>query len=393
MHGAGERSFVPRLEATRGVAAVLVALFHAAQAPTFRSAADQTLVTGRLGEGLWPLLNGHGAVIFFFVLSGFVLARSLAARPADWRAAAGPYAIARLFRLYPAVIATVLICAGAFFAGWGLPMVPAAAYEPGPLLGHMLLLNANIVGVMWSLQAEVLAAPLIFAAVLLLRRRGAAAVALLAAVLLALSYSKEWSRLVAFGSTSATGPLYCFLLGVLVQACAGPVAAALRPTTGCVLLVGWVALFFAARPVLGYGSHWSQVVEAIASCGIVGLIAYAPGGGLARPLDWRIVRFYGRISYSFYLLHPLTAIVLWRMPGPLTALAESGMPRPLAGLMVGLGSVLVATPLAWVSWRFVERPGIALGARLIRLCRMAAGDPAASRAAAGGAIRPALAEA
>jgi peptidoglycan/LPS O-acetylase OafA/YrhL len=357
---AGEgRTFVPRLEAARGVAALLVAAFHAAQAPTFFPGIDAQPVAGRLLDGLRPFLNGHGAVIFFFVLSGFVLSLSL-----QRKAAAVPYFISRVFRLFPAIVAAVLVFAAVFYAtGYGMPWTVAADYAPEALLRHMLLLNVTIVGVMWSLQAELLGVPLILAAVMLRRRWGVAPVAVLAGVLLALSFAGVWSRALSVpGGPSPTAPLYCFVFGVLVQSLGGRTLAALRPAAGCLLLVAAVSLFFGARPAVGYGSHWGQILEAIASAGIIGLLAYAPGGGLARPLDWPIVRFYGRISYSFYLLHALTLMVLWRMPEPLGVLA-AGMPRPLLALLLSAGSILAVTPLAWLSWRYVELPGIALGRR------------------------------
>jgi peptidoglycan/LPS O-acetylase OafA/YrhL len=78
-----------------------------------------------------------------------------------------------------------------------------------------------------------------------------------------------------------------------------------------------------------------------------------------------IVRFYGRISYSFYLLHALTLTVLWRIPEPLGVLV-AGMPGPLLALLLSAGSVPAVTPLAWLSWRYVELRGIALGSRAMQ---------------------------
>ena len=37
---------------------------------------------------------------------------------------------------------------------------------------------------------------------------------------------------------------------------------------------------------------------------------------LFKPLDFKLVRFYGRISYSFYLLHPLGILFAYRAINP-----------------------------------------------------------------------------
>ena len=88
------RQFYPRLEALRGVAALMVALFHVGQTPyvddtgTARKLIDPVLKTV---EWTWAAQaarivgNGPGAVIIFFVLSGFVLTLLLQRMRRLWR--------------------------------------------------------------------------------------------------------------------------------------------------------------------------------------------------------------------------------------------------------------------------------------------------------------------
>src|ERR1700748_594520 len=78
--------FLPRLESLRGLAAVSVVAYHA------YGMKNDTAVTG-----LAP-------VVLFFVLSGFVLARSLHNHPSIFE-----YFRNRLFRLFPAAASTVLL--------------------------------------------------------------------------------------------------------------------------------------------------------------------------------------------------------------------------------------------------------------------------------------------
>ena len=78
-----------------------------------------------------------------------------------------------------------------------------------------------------------------------------------------------------------------------------------------------------------------------------------------------IVRFYGRISYSFYLINPLTLFAFWHMPEALGQIMQLPVPGILVALTMFLISVAVTTPIAWLMYKYVERPGVALGRRLV----------------------------
>src|SRR3981081_701136 len=54
------------------------------------------------------------------------------------------------------------------------------------------------------------------------------------------------------------------------------------------------------------------MLECLSAATLVVLIAYRPMAGLFDPLDFKICRFYGRISYSFYLLHTLGILFVAR---------------------------------------------------------------------------------
>jgi peptidoglycan/LPS O-acetylase OafA/YrhL len=74
-----------------------------------------------------------------------------------------------------------------------------------------------------------------------------------------------------------------------------------------------------------------------------------------------LARFYGRISYSLYLVH-LTVLLV-----PISALrlGEGQIPLWLA-LPVFAAVLAVSTALAALGYRFVEAPAIAAGRALIR---------------------------
>jgi peptidoglycan/LPS O-acetylase OafA/YrhL len=116
--------------------------------------------------------------------------------------------------------------------------------------------------------------------------------------------------------------------------------------------------------LLGIFPRWARFAECVSAVAIIAILVYGSGGGLKRMLNWPVFRFYGRISYSFYLLHPLTFLVIWRIPGAVSRLLDAGVPAVVIGLALTISSILAITPLAWLSWRFIEIPGIATGRRL-----------------------------
>jgi peptidoglycan/LPS O-acetylase OafA/YrhL len=79
-----------------------------------------------------------------------------------------------------------------------------------------------------------------------------------------------------------------------------PPAVGLGALTSVVLFCG--CSFF--KPV----GTFTLLVQCATAAVLVGLVAYRGEAALFTVLDHAIVRFYGKISYSFYLLHPLA---LW----------------------------------------------------------------------------------
>ena len=97
------------LDGLRGVAALLVVIYHIFEGLAFAEASDGA------GSGLITTLNhGHIAVDFFFILSGFVISYAYDDR---WgKMSIGGFFKRRLIRLHPMLIMGAVIGAVAFFA-------------------------------------------------------------------------------------------------------------------------------------------------------------------------------------------------------------------------------------------------------------------------------------
>ncbi|MBZ9841907.1 acyltransferase family protein [Mesorhizobium sp. CA5] len=355
------REFVPGLEAARGVAALMVALFHCGQATYYASTRQAvSLVQGSyrsqsyLDAAFRIAGNGHGAVVFFFVLSGFVLMMMLSRQTDDLKASAGPFFIGRVLRIYPAIFSTIAIFVGLFLLT-GMSLGPAEVYTTRNVMANALLLRTDINGVMWSLQTEMIAAPLIFLLYWSWRRWGAVALVLPALILLGLSFSGQWSG--TPGKGVSLGNFYSFVSGMIACAYGRKIVARLpRPALSLALAVAGFAL---SRPLLGWWSNWSVIFETAFAGFISALIAY--GVPLRKGRLMAVARYFGRISFSFYLLHPLVLIALWNMPELLAKAVNAGVSPFTLALASFAFSVLVITPLAHMQHTAVERPGVRLG--------------------------------
>jgi peptidoglycan/LPS O-acetylase OafA/YrhL len=364
--------FYPRLEALRGVAALMVAAYHSWQSTwldsngkvrNFLALSDgQGLTSYHANLILRVIGNGYGAVVLFFVISGFVLSGSLARGPQGLPQSASRFLIARLFRIYPAVFATVGLFAALFWTS-GVFIDTPKAYIPLGLLRNALLIDTSIDGVTWSLQLELIAIPLIVLAYFGWRLWGVTVSVVLFFCLAALSFWGPWNRVI--GAPNLFGTIHAFIPGVAAFFLAPKLLKGCSPRIATLTLAGTITGFLASRPILGVGSHWAVLSEAVFGAIAVAILAFGHPGGFGRMFDVSLIRFFGRISYSFYLLHPLTLMVMWKMPHVLANAIKAGLPVLVVAIVLFVASTAAVTPLAFATYRWVERPGVTAGRGLV----------------------------
>jgi peptidoglycan/LPS O-acetylase OafA/YrhL len=322
----GNSAFLPRLEAMRGYAAVSVLVFHACMMSW------DTVVTGM------------APVVVFFVLSGFLLARSL-----DRDSDPVTFVRHRLFRLLPAAVATVLLLTLAYRSlGFHVGFLPS--FEPLNVVLNALLIKSDINGVMWSLTVECVAVPVILMSHALLKRYGVTPVWILVAFLFALGFWGPYVHLL--GGFTNLAPLYAFVVGLLLQS-GGSMLQRVSQSSWAIFIA------VAALVVMGIVAVRKQTAvtiafETLCSSALICLAAFGPRKlAVLWPLDLDIARFYGRISYSFYLLHMIGLGIAARL------LPLDQLPVIRAATLV-VAALLMTTPAAWLMWRFVEVPFIEL---------------------------------
>jgi len=341
--------FLPRIESLRGIAALTVVGYHVhGQMPAIASSGWLDWFLYRLLGGAF---NGIGAVVTFFVLSGFVLARSLDSNSEPFR-----FLSNRFFRLFPAAmlvvaLLTLLHWQFGFFVGY------EASFTPADVILNLLMIKSDINGVMWSMTVECAATPLILLSVWIFRRHGEKALWLLIAILFAPSSWGPYAHLL--GGFTNLAPLYAFVVGVLIH-CRGGLLRPFdhRPLTSAIIAIATFC-FCGTRTQ----SALVLMLECISAATTIALIAYCPAMPLFKPLDARLARFYGRISYSFYLMHPLGIALTFRCRVP-QALDALGVPISLSVVCATLAAILITTPAAYLSWRFIEVPAISFGKTL-----------------------------
>ena len=198
------------------------------------------------------------------------------------------------------------------------------------------MIHSDINGVMWSMTVECFATPLILGCFLACKRFGRAPLVALSIVLFGLSFWGPYAHLL--GGATNLAPLYAFITGVLLHFA---VVDGYRPRSVVIgtLMAILVLVVCGTRkqtPLL-------NLAESLAGGVLILLVATNTTSRLFAVLDLPPVRFVGRISYSFYLLHVVGLSLALRFE-----------PQGTVALFV-LG-VLCTIPLAWISWRCIEVP-------------------------------------
>jgi peptidoglycan/LPS O-acetylase OafA/YrhL len=383
-------SFQPRIESLRGIAALMVAVFHSIHLLPVDGVAQVYLQTiwdirgsqALLTRVLMVFFNGGAAVSLFFVMSGFVLALSLARDPRSVPDLAKAFFTRRFFRIYPPLALNVVLYAAAMWivcSAW-----PRLYNDPPPtpraIFDNLLLLDKGVNGATWSLAVELLAVPFIFLAHLFTRGRSPWLI-LVPAIVGRIALYARW---MLFRRPYLYLYLFMFLWGMAIAELGPFVSRRVSGRTAGAGLVIGLALLLGARFLFGYWSRASLGVEAIGATLVVAIVAYGPDLRALALLDGSAVRFLGRTSYSFYLYHPVflslgVPIVIWSLSS--TSLAAS---YPLAvGLLIALVTVPPTLVAGKLSFDRVERRAVRWGRRIEdRLLERVSWRPAELRYAA-----------
>jgi peptidoglycan/LPS O-acetylase OafA/YrhL len=311
----------PSLDTLRGLAILLVLIGH------YGKFAPYDLAGSRFGD--WVTDFGHGGVLLFFVLSGFLI----------WsRAQHVPvrvFLLRRFAKIVPAYWLNVLFVA---VAGALIAFFPSFGVQD--TLGNLLFLEGALgvqplSGIYWTLVIEV-KFYLLFALVFFSKLRPLFWLVPLGA------FAANAAAMVVFGRAS-TFLIYlpAFFVGAALAA-QGRDPWATRMLPVCVALTALGLALYA--PFRGWQAAVFCVVDAAAFWAV-----YRSG------FQVRWMALLGVISYSVYLYHTTLGYPLLEHFGPALGAA---WPLVLAAVILLVGGV------SWLSWRIIEQRGVELARRL-----------------------------
>lgn len=349
------------IDALRGFAALLVAYFHCRQVTwigmgAFHQTHASLANPGTIAACLTlPVAWGSAGVPIFFVISGYCIHRSGAARllkNADYRLDAGPFWLRRFVRIYPVLLAALVLtfCADSF----SLTMTPVShkILDIGPRAFLVNLFSLQGVagptygsnGALWTLALEVqfyLLYPLLFA---VRRRVGLNAVLAGIAIINVISALTLARHDIVF----FTSYWFSWILGAWIA------EARLRGSEGFRFAYAAAALFAVAGCVaFHFGQYGAFQLWACAfACYLVKALAQPPAtGGVIMQAFSKL----GAFSYSLYLIH----LPLFVLLGSL--LFRSALQT---SIWASFGFTLAVLPVAWVFYRLFEWPALNVAARL-----------------------------
>jgi peptidoglycan/LPS O-acetylase OafA/YrhL len=243
-----------------------------------------------INYALTTIFNGTGAVMLFFVISGFVLSCNV---PTDGLLTTRFYAhfaVRRVLRIMPALWISVLFAA-AFLMHFEHQTLSASDLLRAAVLQDQAV---RINGPLWSLRVEMAISALFPLLLFANFRLGLGAQVVVLAGLSLLAYSGN-------DPTQWTNFLFCFQLGIMI------------PGAGKALIEGlphrWAATFFALAVIgvmvptnisrLGYLRPTEHsLIEGFAAFVVLSYVVFADRSRVSALLRSRLLRFFGMVSQS-----------------------------------------------------------------------------------------------
>lgn len=370
------RQFISKLEALRGVAALMVALGHSwlvlsvDGVPNLwaRTLADIVGPQAILTRIMLIFFNGGVAVTIFFVISGFVLGLSLDRDKFPFITKCLAFYIKRIFRIIPIhLIGLAFVCSFLFYFheykeypntsiwfNWWY----TAPVNQRNIFHNIVLYETNLNPITWTLQVE-LVLSLFFPIMHLFNRRTpfwANLFALCVFIFISYRYSSNLIPRYAF----------VFYLGLMVAQWGRNIWQ--KKTS----LFCYVALFFSLLTLLLTRFFIPEkfiflitFTEGILSTFIMSLIVFRGELQLLKILDTHPLRILGRISYSFYVFHffilyIVATMLLKRMPSNITENFSF-----LLGLFLALTSIITTLSLTLPLSACIEMPLNQIGKHIV----------------------------
>lgn len=347
------------LDALRGLAALSVAYMHCL-----------CLVSV---DYVQMNLLGRAPVIFFFLLSGFVLSRSLCKKEGlSFNGILGYY-IRRIFRLYPAILGALILAsvAARFYVSPESihpPLkIPFSTMLDEPLairsfhgyLDATVLKDFRLDHPLWTIRTEFLCSALLPVILILVNywRFLTMPLVLIFTILLARG------DLLGFPRHDIFAPQYFFLpfyLGYLIYLDAPEASNLTQRSTEWLLFFGAVLLFVTVNKGMT-DVNTVDAVESIILGGVLLVLIPCNWPRLKNLLLTPSMQFLGRISYSFYLFHVPVLCFVWSMIARMCPQVLYLHSHFIIISLLFILSLALTIPLAHAMELYIEQPWNKLG--------------------------------
>lgn len=354
-----------KLDGLRGLLSLVVALNHSflvVVIPTFANVWQQNPfifngLQSKLQQFFMFLGNGGAAVTLFFLLSGLVLGQSFSRMKMNFRGLTS-FMVKRIIRLYPVYLFVVAITAIYMKFGFIYQTFPYSSswfnwwmnfqMTLKELFLNIFFIHAYIGGVTWTLRV-ILIASFIFPVFYLINKKTSWWLDILISILL-VYFSFTLFNIEGFRDLRY---LYMFYLGLMIpkfktlfSMFSNQFVSVSLPLS-LILLLGFRYLT---------NEYQGGVVESVVSFFLIGLAAYGDKVSVLNFLNGKFFQFFGKISYSLYLIHFSVLYILSRIMFQNLPNLPYANQYLLIHIILFLVSVIIATGVSFLVYKYIELP-------------------------------------
>jgi len=361
-----ENNRLTKLDGVRGILSLLVALNHSFLIFTIPVLADiwqknifqPTDIQIKLQQLFMLLGNGGAAVSLFFVLSGLVVGMSLDRK---WIGMSGlpKFYLKRLIRLYPVYGFLVIATSIYIVSGFKYEIFPQASawynwwmnFEMSipEFIRNMLFVHTYIGGVTWTLRV-IIVASLMMPFLFILSRKTSKWLDI------PITYALHYLAFYVFTFTDFRDfkYIYMFYLGISIPKWKDIFAFPKQTIITYPIAIFLIYEFLQYRYLTN--EYKGGVIESLISWLILGIIVYNSKITILNFLNAKIFQFYGKISYSLYLVHFSVLYLLARFLFIYFPTVLYTSHYFISHLLMFMVSTLIATPISYLVYKYIEEP-------------------------------------
>ncbi|KKT40427.1 hypothetical protein A3K29_03440 [Candidatus Collierbacteria bacterium RIFOXYB2_FULL_46_14] len=362
-----------KLDGLRGILSLIVALNHSflvVAIPAYANVWGQNYLTftnlqAKLQQLFMLIGNGGAAVTMFFILSGLVLGQSMSRVNLTVRGFLGFY-LKRLLRLYPVYVVVILITAIYMRTGFQYQTFPFASawylwwmnfqMTVKEFLYNLFFIHTYLGGVTWTLRV-ILIASFVMPALYQLSKTTSRLTNLILSLLLVLA---------SFAIFNISGfrdlrYLYMFYLGLILPRYKGFFTAIpgwLIHSSAPFVLISLLSVRHVTDEYLG------GLIESVVAWFAIGTIVFGIQTKMFDFFNNKVLLFFGRISYSLYLVHFTVLYILARVMFNVYPNLPYGSAYFIIHVSLFILSLSIATLISLLVYRYVEIPSSQVGSAL-----------------------------